>query len=423
MIDNINTFDPNTDGMDKRIRIIKSIIEQFRKNEFPLDDKNKEIVRTILIFRPDPKSKLPYRDQKYRFKRAIHSALTTEEVLYFSNLMEKMVPDKMLEERMALLRILDKNKQTPLNTLERKEFLSKISTMPEDARAELLDSLSSNDLEHISTIAELDKKEHPKVEEDARIFQGIEQWIKSHDLSIIQKNEAPRAHKVAEAYLNDRIYPLSFPQREQSKKVMIEIFTKVPSIVVKHNWMAAIGEDLREKDGDTILVTLPYPSVLFEFMVHGKCVIMLASEQTDGRIALLPYIEFEKDKWFVCSENDQDLMKLYDALREQIEAICVALTVKIADKEEVQPPAAVNKKRIKNNKPPLGSYHVVDLSKRFQDKKLRSGARSDDHGPKVRLHWRRRHIRHFKDGKPPIWIDWMLVGDIDLGFIDKHYLA
>jgi hypothetical protein len=50
-------------------------------------------------------------------------------------------------------------------------------------------------------------------------------------------------------------------------------------------------------------------------------------------------------------------------------------------------------------------------------------AREDDGlqvpGPKRRLHFRRGHFRHFDGWKT--WVNWCLVGDPDLGFVDKHY--
>lgn len=35
------------------------------------------------------------------------------------------------------------------------------------------------------------------------------------------------------------------------------------------------------------------------------------------------------------------------------------------------------------------------------------------------MHFRRGHWRHYQDHRT--WIKWCLVGDPDLGFVDKHY--
>lgn len=37
----------------------------------------------------------------------------------------------------------------------------------------------------------------------------------------------------------------------------------------------------------------------------------------------------------------------------------------------------------------------------------------------VRMHFRRGHWRHYQEHRT--WIKWMLVGDPDLGIIEKHY--
>lgn len=329
----------------------------------------------------------------------------------------------MQTNRDILVALLTEDKIQAIDVIKRKKVVSILADLDVPSRTELIESLEIDDRKQLAKMLTHDQKEHPKLQEDARAFKIIEEWVSEHDFSIIQRNEAPRAHKIAEAIQNRTIYPLSHPYKEKEREDLINVFTKVPSIVVRHNWLAAIGDDLREKDGEPVDVSLPYPSVLFEFKFHGKCVVLMASEQEDGRVGLLPIVEFEKDKWFICTMRDELLFKLHNAVCKQVEAICVALTVQIAESEEIHQPEAINRKRLKNKKLPLRSYHVVDLSKRFQDKKMRrNGVKSTDDGPKVRLHWRRRHWRHFKSGRPPIEIDWMLVGDIDLGFIEKHYL-
>jgi hypothetical protein len=258
--------------------------------------------------------------------------------------------------------------------------------------------------------------------EDARAVDIIFAWIKNHDFSLIQKNEASRVYRLAEAMMLRQLLPSTYDRKESDLKVMAEAMMGLPSIVVRHNWTKALG-NLCEKGDEIISIKLPYPTCLFEFMVHGKCVIVMASDQnaegTSDRVRYLHFVEFEKDKWFECSETDEDMVKMFVGLREQIEAICVALDSQIADQEEVQPPVAINKKRLKAGKLPLRSHHVVDLSKRFRSKR---GTSEGESTRSVRLHWRRGHWRHYTDNHRT-WINWMLVGNVDLGFVDKHYLA
>lgn len=254
--------------------------------------------------------------------------------------------------------------------------------------------------------------------EDARAVDIIFTWVKKNDFSIIQKNEASRAYKLAETILAKNLLPVAYNRTISDFKVMADGMMKSPAIVVKHNWAQALG-NLCEKEDKVISIKLPYPTCLFEFMVHGKCVIVMASEQPDGTVGYLHFVEFEKDRWFECHRTDPELETMMAGLRQQIEAICVALDSEIADTTESHPPEALNKKRLKAGKLPLRSHHVVDLSKRFKAK--RSVPSEDGPARSVRLHWRRGHWRHLPAQR--IWINWMLVGNIDLGFVDKHYLA
>ncbi len=91
----------------------------------------------------------------------------------------------------------------------------------------------------------------------------------------------------------------------------------------------------------------------------------------------------------------------------------------------------LNKRRIREGKTPLRDYHVVTLAKRLRAEP------NHDHEPTGihrRLHWRRGHWRHFNTPGGEIryfnadgitvsktWINWQLVGDETLGFVDKHY--
>jgi hypothetical protein len=91
----------------------------------------------------------------------------------------------------------------------------------------------------------------------------------------------------------------------------------------------------------------------------------------------------------------------------------------------------LNKHRAKAGKTPVRSYNVVRLHRKHT---VRSECTTPT-GRRVRCHYRRGHWRHYelpssgaeqvvdKDGilRSRTWINWMLVGDIDLGFVDKEY--
>lgn len=113
-------------------------------------------------------------------------------------------------------------------------------------------------------------------------------------------------------------------------------------------------------------------------------------------------------------DSDDDGIMIVAAIR----AICVALEAEVAATEVVRTPHKLNHARERRGRQPIFSYHTVNLARRSRVERLPADA---DHEPawRVRLHFRRGHWRHFENHKT--WIKWMLVGDPDLGFVDKHY--
>ena len=75
----------------------------------------------------------------------------------------------------------------------------------------------------------------------------------------------------------------------------------------------------------------------------------------------------------------------------------------------------VKQKRASKGKPPLTDFHIVELNRRPRASSSVVGTTD----AKLRLHFRRGHWRHFDTHKT--WINWTLVGNPDLGWIDKEY--
>jgi hypothetical protein len=107
-------------------------------------------------------------------------------------------------------------------------------------------------------------------------------------------------------------------------------------------------------------------------------------------------------------------------LARNIRSICIALDAEVAVTEVIRAPHRLNHQREKQGKKPVLDHHVVNLARRSRVEPLPSaGDREARWHP--RLHFRRGHWRHFEDHKT--WVRWCLVGDPDLGFIDKEYRA
>ncbi len=101
----------------------------------------------------------------------------------------------------------------------------------------------------------------------------------------------------------------------------------------------------------------------------------------------------------------------------QIRALSIALDAEVAIKEVTRAPNKLNRVREKAERVPVPNHYVVSLAKRSRAAPM-AVSHEGEHG-KRRLHFRRGHWRHFETHKT--WIRWMLVGNPDLGFVDKEY--
>lgn len=272
--------------------------------------------------------------------------------------------------------------------------------------------------------------------EDARSVEILDKWMKANSFNQIESNEHTRSHKLSEVVINQKesrvihkgLYPLapdfskdSDADRYSSLDLLERMIKHSNTIVVKHDWYNALGDMLQYLTSD---IRLPYPITVFEFRMHGKSVTTLASqEQEEGvchEIEFTHFVEFEKDKWFRLNNKDEMMQNAIVLAERQALAICIALDSKIAESVKITAGSQINKKRIKAGKTPLKNYHVVDLSPEFRQKKSASEAIISGERKSPRLHWRRGHWRHYDNGDKK-WINWMLVGNVDLGYIDKHY--
>jgi hypothetical protein len=197
-----------------------------------------------------------------------------------------------------------------------------------------------------------------------------------------------------------------------------EVFRYAEIMMIEHDWAGAF----QNADLAGATVKLPYDVCAFEFKFSGRVVVALAT-QLETDIAFSPAIECE-GAWMLAgfvtpasgmgnSENNS-WIKLFNILGAQIRAACIALDAEVAKSEVVREPYTGS--HGKNSYHPPKAYHVVSLAHRRARPLAAPGTET---GRRIRLHFRRGHWRHFEQHKT--WIKWMLVGDPDLGFVDKHY--
>jgi len=211
------------------------------------------------------------------------------------------------------------------------------------------------------------------------------------------------------------------------KREYDDLFSETQAFVVQHDWAEAF-KNAGDYDG-VAKFKLPYEACAFEFKVSGHHVVILATE-ADGIVYIQvaaevgdawfsferaePFYEGFSDKYSNGEPNPIGALIIF--LRPQIKAVCVALDAEVAETEVVRAPHKLNQARAKAGKPPVADYHVVSLASRERAKSF-PGARQT--GVRRRLHFRRGHWRHFESFKT--WVRWTLVGDPDLGFVDKEY--
>lgn len=218
-----------------------------------------------------------------------------------------------------------------------------------------------------------------------------------------------------------------------------DLFDDLESFVIEHDWAKALdGADISGQGGE---IQVGAPVSAFEFMINDRRVIgvvvdreeehtrrmLLTCELANGWALLRPYkltdtfepVSIDAGTPAKMKLNSQ-VQPLANLVAKNIKAICIMLEAEVAQTEVIRVDAKLNRAREKRGKLPLSDYHVVSLTRR--DRVLpRAGVVLDPDREirHVRMHFRRGHWRHYENHRT--WVRWCLVGDPDLGIIEKHY--
>lgn len=185
--------------------------------------------------------------------------------------------------------------------------------------------------------------------------------------------------------------------------------TDAPRIVlISHNWSMAVNAT----DGDEW--RLPFPRTAFEFKMSGRRCIALGT-QADGDPTPKFIAIYQVGDAFVWSRIEME--QIDEAAARLIRGACIALDAEVVTADIVRAPSKLNASRLKRGAPPVQDFYVLNIARRNRAAALAIDGSTDQR--KVRLHFRRGHWRHYETHKT--WIRWTLVGDPDLGFLDKHY--
>lgn len=220
---------------------------------------------------------------------------------------------------------------------------------------------------------------------------------------------------------------LSFSVREFG-----DVLSESNCFVVEHDWAKAFTGAADFAEGD---IRLPYETCAFDFKIGGRRVVALMTTDADSSDVLMQIMVRGRDLWMIdddiCRHRNgawspigsgrtpegNTFQRVAEFIGAQVRAITIALDAQVAESEVVRVNEKLARSREKSGHIPPKPYHIVSLAHRSRAAPLAPSG-EPEHGKK-RMHFRRGHWRHYEDHKT--WIRWMLVGNPDLGFVDKEY--
>lgn len=329
---------------------------------------------------------------------------------------------RMTDERISMLVEVFQSREKDPENKDKYDKLEQLIRNPKTTDAQLTAYLNKEE----QSGKEVDKK-FESFRDDG--IKDLLEWNKVCSEKIVfQPNECSRLHKMLECI------DLAFKSRGGEGSLLMNYPDLVETFVVRHNWLLAFGDSLGEVQQAEI--KLPYPVTAFEFRVCSRTLIVVVFEQAESESKSWYYFAEAKNGFWVALEDKLGTYPVMRWAKKQVEAICVMLDSQVAEFSTTKQPVKLQEKRQRDGKLPLYDYHIVDLSRQHKNSKIDSIPT----GRKVRCHWRRGHWLH-ADKQPFVdlhriddnkrweqhgdrwrtWIKWMLVGDPDLGFVDKEY--
>lgn len=274
-----------------------------------------------------------------------------------------------------------------------------------------MDGIRAKQSANVEKIFHLEK-ELADIDHERGVLADVLDWIDSPDRSLARVNDSV-FHKVIEEGLAGKVQLIE--DSKSSAHFLDDEFwgivaTSCHVFVIQHDWASAFKS--AEIAGGEI--KYPYDFSCFEMQINGTriCYLGFQGETTSGAFLFIK----TSHGWAAATGKNLNDVPLPIFIAEQVRAVCVSLDAEVAEATVTRAPYKLNAIRAAKGRLPLFDYRIVSLAKRSRPPALNDGAEDGRH---KRLHWRRGHWRHFPSHKT--WIKWMLVGDPDLGFVDKHY--
>ena len=184
----------------------------------------------------------------------------------------------------------------------------------------------------------------------------------------------------------------------------------------------------------------PFDDVVFQFANDLTLLCMFSDDEgenphisvrviirsADGQLSMIPYAFLLQSNEIKLTVEGINNSKRYDtldkAMRDRVDVMLytlIAVILALADMstEYVDEPAKLNKKRLKNSKPPIQDYHILHLGKRLVKKSASHGGK---HASPA-MHNRRGHFRRYQSGKTT-WVREATVGKKENGIQLKNYV-
>lgn len=274
--------------------------------------------------------------------------------------------------------------------------------LPPDTQRKTLEQLIQ--LEETEAVKK--RTERDQLKAQLACLDDVLAWAESNRSFVLESNDCSRLHHLRDAAKNGRL--IGADGAIEGGQSLSE--HPQHTFVVKHDW----GRAFENAEGIDDSIRLPYEICGFEFRIGGRSLIAVAYDASEG-VKFTAFIQC-REYWASVGGKKDIESHVIKMMWDQIRAICIALDAEVATETVVRAPHKLNEKRARDGKPPLPDYRVVDLARRHRVANPLPGSGI---GNKKRMHFRRGHWRHFETTKT--WVRWCLVGDPDLGFIQKHY--
>lgn len=305
----------------------------------------------------------------------------------------------------------------------------------QEALPEFIDKFESLRSERIATI-------------DSHIEKSVNKYLASVMLLSIGsrvrlvQTSSTRMHHLASSTVKAMFEHI----KDKEVPLIKEIGMPQSVFLINHEWDSLLGASSVDEGEDDCVLPSHYSA--FEFTFHLRkvdtddddtefgsiqVVSILACGELDEhpRLSNSSFVSIARlisknglDDWFLLPDEEVIVSgktfpnHLVPRIKKLISATCVMLEAEVAVRKSIPAPDRLNKARAAKGKSPIPPYYVVNLAKRHR---YEPGDANGYQG-RVRLHFRRGHWARTASGKT-VWRRWCLVGNPDMGWVDKVYKA